>query len=700
VNSFFYKTDETGFRPTFFVVEDNKVMEENTDRIRSYEVPYKFFPTDYKDKRLEAPNTFFFRMNQGYYKKSSPNYCVPRFSTDASKVVYCGQSVTYINLQLAFFMGFTEVYLIGMDFHYVIPESHKRKGNHIISTTDDPNHFHKDYFGKGKTWKDPKLYRVAMNYRQAKLVYEAVGRKICNATIGGKLEIFDRVDYEALLREPKTNGIKAKLVAPIVTATTKDAFTQAPMSVVTSPAATTLPTGIFATAKRPFYAPFGDWLKWRSPYLFRVLRFSRRAAVDLRHGRLTTIAESIRERSRVLFRLGQFVVWSMRVVRRHPAVSAVLLLTVVLLAALPAYEPLWPYRSWLWAGATLTGLAGAGIVLFAVMNKALQKLLDKQAGQAATAIRAANQTKEQILTEMKKLKADLEAVKKTSQTVDTALKAELRELMRIEISALRTVIDRDMSLSNYGNASALRAHSRKLSEAEIEHIRKYWLKLFGLSLSGRQLSYIAHQICLAEERCEGRMATTIQAAMLRTLALLSLQSKTIELLEIGTLFGIAVGSLYRAGIRAQREVSITLIDPLEGYYDQGLTDAHTGVPVTRGTLVSNLAALGVNDKHYRIIQHLSTDPEAVKAASDRRYDYVLVDGDHSLEGVAGDFDIYGPLVKPGGLLIFDDYDTTDWPAIKPFVDEHVLPNEDWLFIGSDWRTAIFRRRRREAIVQA
>jgi hypothetical protein len=199
VNSFYYKTRETGFKPYFYVVEDSSVMKENIEEIRQFDTPYKFFPTNYKSLHPKQPNTFFFRMNRGFYEKSSPNYVVPRFSTDASKVLYCGQSVTYINLQLAYFMGFTEVYLIGMDFSYVIPESHKRTGDVLLSDTDDQNHFHKDYFGKGKTWKDPKLDRVALNYKQAKLVYEATGRKIFNATYGGSLEIFERVDYEALL---------------------------------------------------------------------------------------------------------------------------------------------------------------------------------------------------------------------------------------------------------------------------------------------------------------------------------------------------------------------------------------------------------------------------------------------------------------------------------------------------------------------
>lgn len=201
VNSFYYKTRETGFRPTFYVVEDSSVMKENIEEIKNFYAPFKFFPTIYKNLHPKDPNTFFFTMNRGFYEKSSLNYCIPRFSPDATKELYCGQSVTFINLQLAYFMGFTEVYLIGMDFSYVIPESHKRNGDVLLSDSDDPNHFHKDYFGKGKTWKDPKLERVGMNYRMAKIAYDSTNRKIYNATIGGELEVFPRVDYLKLFNK-------------------------------------------------------------------------------------------------------------------------------------------------------------------------------------------------------------------------------------------------------------------------------------------------------------------------------------------------------------------------------------------------------------------------------------------------------------------------------------------------------------------
>jgi hypothetical protein len=198
VNSFYYKTKETGFKPTFFVVEDSSVIKENKEEILAYDAPFKFFPAIYQSLHPKQPGTYFFNLNRGFYDKFSPNYAIPRFSTDISKVGYCGQSVTYLNLQLAYYMGFTEVYLLGMDFDYIIPESHSRNGDVLTSDTDDPNHFHKDYFGKGKTWKDPKLNRVLMNYQMAKLVYECGGRRIYNATKGGRLEEYERVDYDGL----------------------------------------------------------------------------------------------------------------------------------------------------------------------------------------------------------------------------------------------------------------------------------------------------------------------------------------------------------------------------------------------------------------------------------------------------------------------------------------------------------------------
>ncbi len=198
MNGIFYKTDETGYKPTFYVVEDKAVMKDNLERINLYDVEYKFFPTNYKKQISTRENTHFFRMNTGFYQESSYNYRIPRFSTDAARILYCGQSVTMINLQLAFYMGFDEVYLIGMDFDYKIPTSAVVDGLNILSTEDDENHFHPEYFGKGKTWHDPQLDRVLHSYKMMDLVYTSANKNIYNATVGGKLELFERVDFLSL----------------------------------------------------------------------------------------------------------------------------------------------------------------------------------------------------------------------------------------------------------------------------------------------------------------------------------------------------------------------------------------------------------------------------------------------------------------------------------------------------------------------
>src|SRR3546814_5642176 len=55
VNSFYYKTREIGFRPTFFVVEDSTVIKENKEEIISYEALFKFFPSIYKSLHPKQP---------------------------------------------------------------------------------------------------------------------------------------------------------------------------------------------------------------------------------------------------------------------------------------------------------------------------------------------------------------------------------------------------------------------------------------------------------------------------------------------------------------------------------------------------------------------------------------------------------------------------------------------------------------------
>ena len=178
--------DSMGFTPNFLTVEDRLVAEDRASELCAMDQPLKVFPRDLSYCLGESKNTVFINFVRGYKP-------FPRFSSDFEKVVYWGGTVSFLNLQLAYYLGCKEIYLIGFDHYYQIPdfvESHV-----ITSQGDDVNHVHADYFGKGFRWHDPNLLRMEQAYLEARRFLEANGVKVFNATVGGHLEVFERVDY-------------------------------------------------------------------------------------------------------------------------------------------------------------------------------------------------------------------------------------------------------------------------------------------------------------------------------------------------------------------------------------------------------------------------------------------------------------------------------------------------------------------------
>ncbi|HEX2698236.1 MAG TPA: 6-hydroxymethylpterin diphosphokinase MptE-like protein, partial [Anaerolineales bacterium] len=112
-------------------------------------------------------------------------------------------TVTNVAIEVAFFLGFSEVILIGVDHSYAQKGT---PGLTIVSQEGDRNHFSKDYFGKGITWQLPDYQAMEEGYRMAKGLFEKNGRKIVDGTPGGHLEIFQKVNfYDFLQNSPFLN---------------------------------------------------------------------------------------------------------------------------------------------------------------------------------------------------------------------------------------------------------------------------------------------------------------------------------------------------------------------------------------------------------------------------------------------------------------------------------------------------------------
>jgi hypothetical protein len=191
LNRIYLLFDESKFQSTYLVSVNTLVIEQCAEEIQSLEMP-KFLTWRARNWLSEDENIIF--LDTDYTGE-------PSFSKDMTRRVFEGSTVTYVALQLAYYMGFEEVILIGVDHNF---KTQGTANEAIVSEGDDPNHFAPNYFGKGFRWQLPDLEASEIAYRLAKETFEAEGRKVVDATIGGKLDIFPRVDFQEVVRSEKS----------------------------------------------------------------------------------------------------------------------------------------------------------------------------------------------------------------------------------------------------------------------------------------------------------------------------------------------------------------------------------------------------------------------------------------------------------------------------------------------------------------
>jgi hypothetical protein len=129
------------------------------------------------------------------------------FSTNALWGVASGWTVTYHMMQLAYYMGIKELYLLGMDFSFQLPPKRVETGlaggyGTSLESVGERNHFHPDYRKPGELWALPDLAMQLRAYSLAKETFESAGRKIYNASRATKLEVYPRISLEEVLGRP------------------------------------------------------------------------------------------------------------------------------------------------------------------------------------------------------------------------------------------------------------------------------------------------------------------------------------------------------------------------------------------------------------------------------------------------------------------------------------------------------------------
>lgn len=177
--------DRIGGPTTFLVAVNRNVVEQFGEEIAAQE-SVRLMPWHLRF----APGT---RAGVLYFNTRT----LAEFSPDPTrKGVWEGSTVTFVAMQLAYYLGFSMVVLIGVDHRFSASGPPDKL---VTAREDDRDHFDPRYFGPGVRWQLPDLATSEHAYGAAKSAFEACGRQILDATVGGALTTFPKVEYRDVL---------------------------------------------------------------------------------------------------------------------------------------------------------------------------------------------------------------------------------------------------------------------------------------------------------------------------------------------------------------------------------------------------------------------------------------------------------------------------------------------------------------------
>ena len=178
----------TNWRPTYYTIVDwHGVSRDEQDELQAD--VYFFGDYSWRKNKQDKPNMVIFYGE----RLLDTSLSSLKFSEDISEQVYIHATVTYSAMQIAVYLGYTEIYLLGVDNNYAYISDSSGK---VVNNPDaQQSHFYRDD-NPAKNYADAD--GMTNVYKAAKQYADAHGIKIFNATRGGKLEVFERVDFDSL----------------------------------------------------------------------------------------------------------------------------------------------------------------------------------------------------------------------------------------------------------------------------------------------------------------------------------------------------------------------------------------------------------------------------------------------------------------------------------------------------------------------
>ena len=185
MNNIFRAFNDTKWQPNYYVVTDYDFIGDG-EKLVNISESVKFISDCcqlFWEKNHDDSVVKFHTQYEWFQNRK------PKFSNDFARKSYLGGTVVFACLQLAVYMGCSEIYLLGVDCNYL-------KGS-------SENYFYRQDVEDNL---DHRVDHMIVAYLSAKDYADSHGIKIMNATRGGKLEVFERVDFDMLFSEKSKNN--------------------------------------------------------------------------------------------------------------------------------------------------------------------------------------------------------------------------------------------------------------------------------------------------------------------------------------------------------------------------------------------------------------------------------------------------------------------------------------------------------------
>jgi len=172
---------KTEWRPDYYIVNDPDVYDSLGEEINKADlktVLYNCFDilNFARDGiKYKSSSEYLIRVRSRNPKKH-PEHIL--FSTDANEGFYAWHTTLGTIFQLAAYMGFSEIYLIGSDCNYKGAQRHAEGIDYKCDAAPNSGDL------------------IIHDYELAVPVFQELGIKVFNATRGGALEVFPRVDLD------------------------------------------------------------------------------------------------------------------------------------------------------------------------------------------------------------------------------------------------------------------------------------------------------------------------------------------------------------------------------------------------------------------------------------------------------------------------------------------------------------------------